>query len=79
MSTHSQTEINTGYPLHRKNARENIGNLEILPKQRESQGIWFAQVVNSLILKVKDIFIFASKIKRKKMLSLISLPSQFCV
>ena len=37
--------------------RENTGNLEILPK---SQGIWFTQVVNSLILKVKDISIFAA-------------------
>ena len=25
----------------------------------KTQGIWFAQVVNSLILKVKDILIFA--------------------
>ena len=37
-------------------------------KHRESgnfaktQGIWFAQVVNSLILKVKDVLIFAAKI-----------------
>ena len=29
-----------------------------------TQGIWFAQVVNSLILKVKDIFIFAAKISQ---------------
>ena len=36
----------------------------------KTQGIWFAQNVNSLILKVKDISIFATK---------ISLPSQFCV
>ena len=52
--------------------RENTGNLEILPKHREfgnftkktgkTQGIWFAQVLNSLILKVKDISIFAAKI-----------------
>ena len=35
--------------------RENTGNLEILPKHRENTGILFAQVVNSLILKVKDI------------------------
>ena len=27
----------------------------------KTQGIWFAQVVNSLILKVKDISIFAGK------------------
>ena len=43
--------------------RENTGNLEILPKkQGKTQGIWFAQVLNSLILKVKDISIFAAKI-----------------
>ena len=29
------------------------------------QGIWFAQVVNSLILKVKDISKFAVKISQK--------------
>ena len=28
----------------------------------KTQGIWFAQVVNSLILKVKDISIFAANI-----------------
>ena len=27
----------------------------------QTQGIWFAQVVNSMILKVKDILIFAAK------------------
>ena len=42
--------------------RENTGNLEILPKHRENTEIWFAQVVNSLILKVKDISVFAPKI-----------------
>ena len=35
----------------------------------------FAQVVNSLMSKVKDIAIFAAKISR----SWIGLPSQFCV
>ena len=44
----------------------------------KTQGIWFAQVVNSLILKVKDILKFAVKISKKN-LSLISLPSQFCL
>ena len=34
---------------------------------KKTQGIWFAQVVNSVILKVKEVR------------SLISLPSQFCV
>ena len=31
-------------------------------KSAKTQGIWFAQVVNSMILKVKDILIFAAKI-----------------
>ena len=30
----------------------------------KTQGIWFAQVINSLILKVKDISIFAAKISK---------------
>ena len=33
---------------------ENMGNLENLPKHE----IWFAQVVNSLILKVKVSFVY---------------------
>ena len=41
--------------------RENTGNLEIFPKHRENTGNLFAQVVNSLILKVKGIAIFATK------------------
>ena len=48
--------------------RENTGNLEILSKHREfclntgkTQGILLAQVVNVLILKVKDIAIVAAK------------------
>ena len=40
---------------------DNTGNLEILPKHWKNTG-GFAQVVNSLILKVKDITIFAVKI-----------------
>ena len=43
----------------------------MLPKQ----GVWFAQVVNSLILKVKDIPIFAAKFSN----FFLSLPSQFCI
>ena len=31
----------------------------------KTHGIWFAQVVNSLILKVSDIAIFAAKISKK--------------
>ena len=73
----------SGYPLHREN-RENgqqnslsrkTGNLKILPK---TQGIWFAQVVISVILKVKDISKSAVK-SPIILLSLKSLPSQFCV
>ena len=48
--------------------RENTGNLEILSKHREfclntgkTQGILLAQVVNVLILKVKDTAIVAAK------------------
>ena len=46
---------------------QNTGNLEILTKHREfgnfdkTQEILFAQVINSLILKVKEILIFAAK------------------
>ena len=68
----------TGYPLHREN-RENRENDQGNPcqgKHREfgkfaktqvkTQGIWFAQVVNSLILKVKDISKFAAKLFLKR-------------
>ena len=44
----------------------------------KTQGIWFARVVNSLILTVKDISIFAAKISIF-FGSWKSLPSQFCV
>ena len=70
-------------PLHRKN-RENGQKNPCQGKHREfgnfakTQGIWFAQVVNSLILKVKDISIFAAKI-HNFFLSWICLPSQFGV
>ena len=62
--------------------RENTGNLEILPKGRENltQGILFAQVVNSLILKVKDIALFASKIQKKNLRKLDrSVKSVLCM
>ena len=59
----------------KKTVKENTGNLEIWPKHRE---FGFAQVVNSLIVKVKDISIFAAKFP-PNLLSWISLPSQFCV
>ena len=60
----------TGYPLHREN-RENgqkkslsgktQGIWKFCQNTEKTQGIWFAQVVNSLILKVKDISLFAAK------------------
>ena len=67
----------TGYLLHREN-RENMENGKKNPcqgKHREfenfakTRGIWFAQVVNSLFPKVKDIskiFQSAAKISPKK-------------
>ena len=61
----------SGYPLHREN-RENGPKNSLSGKTLEiwkfcqntgkTQGIWFAQVVNSLTLMVKDISIFAVKI-----------------
>ena len=51
----------TGYPLHRENGRKK--SLSYQGKHREfgffskTQGIWFAKVVKSLILNVKDISI----------------------
>ena len=41
----------------------------------KTQGIWFAQVVNSLILKVKDISVFAAKVS----IFLRIWIRQFCV
>ena len=45
----------------------------------KTQGILFAQVVNSLMPKVKDIAIFARKFPIFASRSWIGLPSQFCV
>ena len=57
-----------GKCLKKISVKENTGNLEILPKHREfslntgkTQGILLAQVVNVLILKVKDNVIVAPK------------------
>ena len=54
--------------IKKKPVRKNTGNLESLSKHRElclntgkTQGILLAQVVNVLILKVKDIAIVAAK------------------
>ena len=49
-----------GYPWHRE-SREN-GNNKSNGNFAKTQGILSAQVVNSLILQVKDIVIFATKI-----------------
>ena len=72
----------TGYPLHRENGKKNRqGKHEIwkfCQYMGKTQGNWFAQVVNSLILKVKDISVFAVKIPQKDLIW-ISLLSQFCV
>ena len=58
----------TGYPLHRENGPKKSllgkkqGICKFCQNTGKIQGIWFAQVVNSLIPKVKDISIFAVKI-----------------
>ena len=76
----------TGKTENRENVKENTGNFEILPKHREfylntgkTQGILLGQVVNVLILKVKDIAIVAAKVAIFFSRSWIGLPSQFCV
>ena len=76
----------TGKMAKKFPVRENTGNLEILSKHREcclntgkTQGILLGQVVNVLILKVKDIAIVAEKINPFFSRSRIGLPSQFCV
>ena len=66
----------TGYPLHREN-RKNRENGQNKSLSGKTQGIWkFCQntrktiqgkIVNSLILKVKDISKFAAKISQKKL------------
>ena len=47
----------TGKMAQKYSVRENTGIMEILPK---TLGILFAQVVNSTILKIQDIVIFAA-------------------
>ena len=58
------------YPIHRENRENGPKKIPVTfqgVKHREfgnfakTQEIWFAQVVNSLILKVQDISIFAAK------------------
>ena len=68
---HVAVRHDAGYPRHREN-RENGQKYVLSGKTQgiwkfcqntvKTQGIWFAQVINSLILKVKDIAIFAAKI-----------------
>ena len=58
---------------------QNTGNLKICQNTGKTQGILLAQVVNALILKVKDIAIFAAKKIPFFSRSWIGLPSQFCV
>ena len=67
----SSNQINGGHSCHKGN-RENDpknslsgktqGIWKVCQNTGKKQGIWFGQVVNSLILKVKDIAIFAAKI-----------------
>ena len=53
----------SGLPLHRENRENSLsGKTQGIWKFAKTQGICFAQVVNSLILKVKDIFMFPGKI-----------------
>ena len=71
----------SGYPLHRENGKRKQGKhrkFGNFAKTGKTQGIWFAQVVSSLILKVKDISIFAATIPNF-FKSWICLPSQFGV
>ena len=44
--------------------RENTGIWKFCQNTEKTQGIWFAQVVNSLILKIKDVSIFALEISK---------------
>ena len=57
-----------------KPVMENTGNLDFFSK---TQGVLFAQVVNPVFQKVKDIVIFATKFSFFR--SLICLSSQFSV
>ena len=73
-----------GYPLDREN-RENGPKNVCQEKHREcgncakTQEVWFARVVNSLILRVKDISIFVAKISDSFLKLDELLASQFCV
>ena len=49
----------TGKMTPKKTVRENTGNLEILTNTGKTRRIWFPEVVNTLILNLKSISIFA--------------------
>ena len=84
-----------GYPRHRENRENDTKNIPCQGKHREfgifakaqekhrkfgkTQGILLGQVVNSLILKVKDIAIFAAKISIFFLKLDRSAKSVFCV
>ena len=51
----------TGKKTKKIPVRGNTGNLEILSKHSENTGNLLAQIVDDLILKVKDIAIVAAK------------------
>ena len=72
---HLQGPHCTGKMEEKKSLSGKTGILEILSKQ----GILFAEIVNSLIQKVKDIAIFAVYNSYFFLKSWICLPSQFCV
>ena len=56
---------NAGYPLPTSKKIPCQGIHREFGIFAKTQGIWFALVVNSLILKVKDISIFVAKISPK--------------
>ena len=76
----------TGYPLHRENRGNGknkylsgkTGNLEILPKHRENTGNLVCSSCQFPDFKGKRYFEICHK-NLLFFLSLISLPSQFCV
>ena len=78
--------IQSGYPTHcTGKTGEMAKNIPCQGKHREfgnftkTQGMWFAQVVNSLILKVKNNSLFALKISKFLLKLDKSAKSFFCV
>ena len=78
-------ESTAGYPRHRENRENSQKNNPCQGKHREfgnfvkTQGILLAQVVNVLILKVKDIAIVAAKKKSIFSRSWITAKSVLCM